>query len=284
VYRGEHRDIDESGVKYSMSVEEACRFYREDCCENVGAFIVEGGMSVAGVILPPAQYIPRSVQAVRNAGGIYIADEVQTGFGRLGSCFWAFQHRHSTDDEIVIPDIVTMGKPFGNGMPLAAVVTTRAISDAFEGMGVEYFNTFGGNPVCAAAGLAMLDVLESEALQENAAKVGQYLKDKFLHLGKSLNIIGDIRGSGLFIGIELVRDRITKEPAEAETSYLCTVMKEKYSILTSIDGLYNNVLVVKPPMVFSVEDADEFVKGFENAIRVDLQALENISSISKTPT
>jgi 4-aminobutyrate aminotransferase-like enzyme len=237
-------------------------------------------MSVAGVILPPANYLKRSVEAVRAAGGVYIADEVQTGFGRLGSCYWAFQHGNSG----VVPDIVTVGKPFGNGMPLGALITTRRIASAFQEMEVEYFNTFGGNPVCAAAGLAVLDVLETERLQEHALTVGSYLQYRFRQLKDRLDLIGDIRGSGLFIGIELVRDHETLEPATAETSFICTSLKEKYDILSSIDGLHDNVLVVKPPLVFSKIDADYFVDSFEKASE-DLRALgAEIQTMSKTPT
>ena len=278
-YRGEHRDKATAGAKYAKYVEDACTFYKENN-ESVGAFIVEGGMSVAGVILPPGDYLRKSVDAVRGAGGVYIADEVQTGFGRLGSCYWAFQHGNSG----VVPDIVTVGKPFGNGMPLAAVIMTRNVASGFQDMGVEYFNTFGGNPVCAAAGLAVLDVLEKENLQDSALSVGTYLQSKFRQLQKKVSLIGDIRGSGLFIGIELVRDRETLEPATPETSYICTTLKQKYDILSSIDGLHDNVLVVKPPLVFSKRDADYFAESFERASE-DLRCLgDEIKNMTKTPT
>lgn len=184
----------------------------------------------------------------------------------------------------MVPDIVTMGKPFGNGMPLAAVVTSRKIAEGFESKGVEYFNTFGGNPVCAAAGLAVLDVIETEKLQERAKNVGDYLKTRFMDLQSRLGIIGDVRGSGLFIGVELVRNRTTREPASEETSFLCTTLKEKYSILTSIDGFHENVLVIKPPMCFSQADVDEFVSSFERAVLEDLKAVEDVTMICTTPT
>jgi ethanolamine-phosphate phospho-lyase len=278
-YRGQHRNAEDAGEKYAAYVEEACQFYKESG-ESVGAFVVEGGMSIAGVILPPKNYLRKSTEAVRAAGGVYIADEVQTGFGRLGSCYWAFEH----GNQGVVPDIVTVGKPFGNGMPLGAVVTTQRIATAFQEMGVEYFNTFGGNPVCAAAGLAVLDVLENEGLQERALTVGNYLQSLFRQLQDRLDLIGDVRGSGLFIGIELVRDRETREPAAPETSFICSQLKEKYKILSSIDGFNDNVLVVKPPLVFSTIDADYFVKSFERAAE-DLRALgDGIRSMSKTPT
>ena len=198
----------------------------------------------------------------------------------MGSCYWAFQYGNND----VTPDIVTVGKPFGNGMPLGAVITTKAIADAFQDMGVEYFNTFGGNPVCTAAGNAVLDVLETELLQQNAVEVGSYLKLRFNDLKKRLNLIGDVRGSGLFIGIELVRDRNTLEPATEETSVICTTLKEKFHILTSIDGAHDNVLVVKPPLVFSKLDATYFVDSFEEAAKNVLALGDRVLTMKKTPT
>jgi len=283
-YRGPHRDVKDAGIKYAAKVAEACDFYQYTCGESVGAFIIEGGIGVGGAILPPPNYLPRSVKAVRNAGGVYIADEVQTGFGRYGSSFWAFQHTWTEDEDPVVPDIVTVGKPFGNGMPLAAVVTTRKIASAFEKMGVDYFNTFGGNPVCAAAGLAVLDVIESDNLQQRAHEVGGYMMTRFVELQTRLDIIGDVRGSGLFIGIELVRDRKTLEAASTETSFISTTLKKKYHILTSIDGLLENVLIVKPPMVFSKADADYFVECFEKVVLEDLAKIGDLSFLGRTPT
>mmetsp|Transcript_38967 Transcript_38967/g.94214 ORF Transcript_38967/g.94214 Transcript_38967/m.94214 type:complete len:502 (+) Transcript_38967:51-1556(+) len=279
IYRGDYRNPATAGEIYSAYVKDACKHYQK-AGKKVGAFFIEGGMSVAGVILPPTNYLRLSVEAVRAAGGIYIADEVQTGFGRPGSSYWAFQH----GTEEVVPDIVTVGKPFGNGMPLAAVITTRAIADSFQTMGVEYFNTFGGNPVCCAAGLAVLDVIEKEDLQQHALEVGTYLKSLFLKLKEETELVGDVRGSGLFIGIELVRDSKTLEPATAETSFICTQLKDKHKILTSIDGADDNVLVVKPPMTFFKKDADFFVKCFKLAMK-ELEAMGNeVLQMKKTPT
>ncbi len=291
IYRGPHRDIRTAGAAYAHYVQQACQHYTS-IGQKVRAFIVEGGMSVAGVILPPPGYLQRCIEAVHQAGGLYIADEVQTGFGRLGSCFWAFQYQHEQDEtaagnmdhDMVVPDIVTMGKPFGNGMPLAAVVTSRKVADAFDACGVEYFNTFGGNPVCAAAGLAVLDVIQEENLPARALEVGSYLKSKLIELQQQIDLIGHVRGSGLFLGIELVRDRHTLEPASAETSFVCSVLKSKYQILSSIDGLHENVLVVKPPMVFSREDADYFVESLQSAVQKDLSEAKDLTSLAKTPT
>lgn len=214
---------------------------------------------------------------------MYIADEVQTGFGRLGSAFWAFAHGNHG----IVPDIVTIGKPAGNGVALGAVITTREIADAFDNQRVEYFNTFGGNPVACAAGLAVLDIVEAESLQEHALTVGEYLKQGFRRLQEerlNMDLIGDIRGNGLFLGIDLVRSRKDRAPATAETSFICTTLKEKFSILTSIDGLHDNVLVIKPPMVFSKSDADHFIRRFEDAAK-ELERLgEKVLHVSKTPT
>jgi len=247
--------------------------------------IMESGMSVAGVILPPPLYFETVATHVHDAGGLWIADEVQTGFGRLGhDSMWAFPCN-------IVPDIVTVGKPFGNGMPLAAVITSKNIANSFDSMGVEYFNTFGGNPVCAAAGLAMLDELESRKLPLHASRVGRYLKQSLEKLRdqEGCDLIGEVRGQGLFLGIDLVRCPISKEPATAEASFLCTILKSKYHILTSLDGPYNNVFVIKPPMVFSIQDADFFISSLTKAIKVDLKeyferADNETLPISHTPT
>ena len=280
-YRGQHRDPETAGLQYADYVKDACRTYYEERGEAVSAFILESGMSVAGVILPPKGYLRHAVKHVRDAGGLFIADEVQTGFGRFGESFWGFQYQN--DD--VVPDIVTMAKPMGNGMPLAAVVTSRRVAEVFEAIGPEYFNTFGGNPVCAAAGLAVLDVIEDEGLQTKAKEVGGYLRNGFLSLQRRLSIIGDIRGCGLFLGIELVRDPNTREPATQETSFICTMLKEKYFVLTSIDGPHDNVLVLKPPLVFAQADADELLASFEKVVVEDLPMMQFMTiGHGKTPT
>ena len=258
-YRGPHRGAD-AAAAYAAGVAAACGRAPGG---RVAALFVESGMSVAGVILPPAGYLATAFAAVRAAGGVCVCDEVQTGLGRLGDRFWAFQPPRggetiSTD---ATPDIVTMGKPLGNGMPLAAVVCTAAVADAFAARGIEYFNTFGGNPVCCAAGNAVLDVLEEEGLQANAARSGAALRARLAELAAQPRgrLIGDVRGAGLFLGIEFVRDRTTLEPATAETSLICSRLKDEHRILTSIDGPHDNVIVVKPPLCFSPADAAEFI-------------------------
>jgi ethanolamine-phosphate phospho-lyase len=287
-FRGPYRDVSTAGKQYAAHVQEACRYYQDELGESVRALILEGGMSVAGVVLPPPGYIRASVEAVRAAGGLYIADEVQTGFGRLGSCFWAFCYQHDAvtgtsngtqttspaTGDIVMPDIFTVGKAFGNGMPLAAVVTSRKIARVFESCQVEYFNTFGGNPVSAAAGLAVMDVIRDEKLLE-----------QFRALQESIECIGDVRGSGFFIGIEFVENKATLAPASTLTSWLCSQLKVVYQVLTSIDGPYNNVLVIKPPMVFSKDDADYFIQSLNLALTRDLPNIQDtLPDMTKTPT
>ena len=161
----------------------------------------------------------------------------------------------------VVPDIVTLGKPIGNGHPLAAVITTPEIAASFAN-GMEYFNTFGGNPVSCAVGLAVLDVIRDEELQQNALEVGDYLKQGLRELQNKHSLIGDLRGLGLFLGIEFVRDPETLEPADSEAAQIVERMKER-CVLLSTDGPYHNVIKTKPPMVFSKADADLLISGLD---------------------
>jgi 4-aminobutyrate aminotransferase-like enzyme len=250
---------------------EAARLYSQDMSAavkdavkrngGVAAFFIESGMSVAGVILPPPGYLKTCFDLVRAAGGLCVCDEVQTGFARFGKHFWGFEQ------QAVVPDIVTMGKAMGNGFPLAAVVTTPEIARAFQN-GLEYFNTFGGNPVACAAGLAVLDIIDLENLQCNALEVGTHLLQLLQSLSASEAgyLIGDIRGIGLFIGVEFVTDRKTKTPATRETSWLCSWLKDEHRILTSIDGAFDNVLVIKPPLSFTHANAEELVNAMQAAL------------------
>jgi 4-aminobutyrate aminotransferase-like enzyme len=188
-----------------------------------------------------------------------VADEVQVGFGRVGTPhWWAFETQGVT------PDIVTLGKPMGNGHPLAAVVTTPDIAAAFDN-GMEYFNTYGGNPVSCAVGLAVLDVIEEEGLRDNAAWVGEYLVGRLQALAEQHELIGDVRGLGLFIGVELVRDRDTLEPAAEQASSVVNHMVER-GVLLSTDGPLRNVLKIKPPIVFSESDADLLVENLSTVL------------------
>jgi 4-aminobutyrate aminotransferase-like enzyme len=223
--------------------------------KRIAAFIVESLMSCAGQIVLPSNYLAAAFRLVRSAGGVCIADEVQVGFGRVGTHFWGFETQG------VVPDIVTMGKCIGNGHPLGAVVTTPEIAASFNN-GMEYFNTYGGNPVSCAAGLAVLDVIEEENLQERALRVGAYLKAGLERLKDKHALVGDVRGLGLFLGIELVEDRESLAPASEQTVYAVERMKDR-SILLSTDGPFHNVIKIKPPMVFRQSDADALVTGLD---------------------
>jgi len=221
------------------------------------AVIAESLMGTAGQIVHPPGYLDALLAATRRAGGLAIVDEVQVGLGRLGP-FWGFEAAG------VVPDIVTMGKPMGNGHPLAAVVTTREIADTFD-TGMRYFNTFGGNPVSCAIGLAVLDVLDEEDLPHHAATVGAYLRDRLTGLADRHPLIGDVRGQGLYLGIELVRDRTTREPAAPEAYAVCERMKDE-GVIVYPNGVHDNVLKVKPPMVFNTGDADAFTESLERIL------------------
>ncbi|MGA3019168.1 MAG: aminotransferase class III-fold pyridoxal phosphate-dependent enzyme [Bryobacteraceae bacterium] len=253
VYRGPHRGPD-AGARYAQSVADAARQ-----AAGPATFFCESALGCGGQIILPPGYMKEAFAAVRASGGVTIADEVQTGFGRAGSHFWMFE----TQD--VVPDIVTMGKPIGNGHPMGAVVTTAEIAASF-GNGMEYFNTFGGNPVSCAVGLAVLDVIRDEALQQNALSTGNYLLAGLRELAARHPIIGDVRGLGLFLGFELVRDRATQSPAAAEASALVDRMKD-LGVLLSTDGPFHNVIKIKPPMVFSPADAGTLLDRLDAALR-----------------
>jgi 4-aminobutyrate aminotransferase-like enzyme/Ser/Thr protein kinase RdoA (MazF antagonist) len=262
VYRGEFKREDpHAGEKYARYVEEAIQQIQQNQ-SNVAAFICESLAGCGGQIVLPENYLKEAYRYVRNVGGICIADEVQVGFGRVGTHFWGFE----TQD--VVPDIVTMGKPIGNGHPLAAVVTTPEIAASFNN-GMEYFNTFGGNPVSCAIGLAVLEVIAEEQLQANALRVGRRLMDGVRGLMEKHPLIGDVRGLGLFIGIELVLDHETLLPAMAQASYIANRMRER-GILLSTDGPLHNVLKIKPPLVFMEENADFLVETLDEILGEDL--------------
>ncbi|MDA1028090.1 MAG: aminotransferase class III-fold pyridoxal phosphate-dependent enzyme [Bacteroidetes bacterium] len=267
-YRGAFRGMSlETGHKYAEEVEKVAG-------ENaIAAFIAESVPGCGGQIVPPPGYFLRAAEAVRKAGGLFIADEVQIGMGRAGESFWGFQlgNRSSlgtgTESSPLIPDIVVLGKPIGNGHPLGAVVTTRAISDAFNN-GMEYFNTFGGNPASCAVGLAVLDEIEEKHLQKNAFEVGNHLLKGLASLAPHHPIIGDVRGVGLFIGVELVRHPVDLEPADHEATYVANRMRDN-GILISTDGPFHNVLKIKPPMVFNMENADQLISTLDRILSED---------------
>lgn len=257
VYRGKYRETDcpgeDLGVTYANDVRDICQTLKTQG-KGVCAYIAESLMSVGGQILPPQNYFRNVYRHVREHGGVCIADEVQVGFGRVGSHMWAFQMY----GEDVVPDIVTVGKPMGNGHPVAAVITTPAIAESFKNTGIEYFNTYGGNPVSCAIAIEVMNVLERENLQQNALLVGNYLLSEVRKLAQRWPIIGDVRGAGLFVGIELVRDRITRTPATEEARYVVASMRDK-KVLISSDGPDDNILKLKPPMVFTIENVNHLV-------------------------
>ncbi|OIW01362.1 hypothetical protein TanjilG_12902 [Lupinus angustifolius] len=232
------------GEKYARDVQDIINFGTSG---NVAAFISESIQGVGGIVELAPGYLPAAYDSVRKAGGLCIADEVQAGFARTGSHFWGFEAQG------VVPDIVTMAKSIGNGIPLGAVVTTPEIAQVLTRR--SDFNTFGGNPVCTAAGLAVLKVIEKEKLQENAFEVGSYLKERLNGLKYKYELIGDVRGRGMMLGVELVSDRELKTPAKAETLQVIDQMKE-LGVLIGKGGYYGNVLRVTPPLCFNKEDAD----------------------------
>jgi 4-aminobutyrate aminotransferase-like enzyme/Ser/Thr protein kinase RdoA (MazF antagonist) len=223
------------------------------------AFICETMLSCGGQIELPPGYLEESYARVRTAGGICIADEVQVGFGRMGTHFWGFETQG------VVPDIVTLGKPIGNGHPLGAVITTPEIARAFD-TGMEYFNTFGGNPVSCAAGLEVLRIIDEWDLQAHAHAVGAALKDGLTGLMAENPLLGDVRGRGLFLGIELVRSRDGREPAAAEAAYVVERMKD-HGVLLSTDGPDHNVIKIKPTLVFTDDDAERLVSTLARVLR-----------------
>lgn len=244
LYQGEN-----CSEKYAAHIQEQIDHIQSKG-RNLAGFICESIISCGGQIELPKDYLKIAYQAVRKSGGLCISDEVQVGVGRVGKAFWGFQLHD------VVPDIVTIGKPIGNGHPLAAVVCTRKVADAFAN-GMEYFNTFGGNPVSCAIGREVLRVVKDEKLQERALEVGEYLKSELMELQKGYPIIGDVRGQGLFLGFELVDEN--KQPLREKASYLANRMKDM-GILMSTDGKDVNVLKIKPPMVFDKENAKELIK------------------------
>lgn len=266
VYRGPYKHSDPmAGSLYAGHVEREARKLA-DSRDGLCAFICESLMSCAGQIVYPAGYLEAAFRHVRSAGGVCIADEVQVGFGRVGTHFWGFETQG------VVPDIVTMGKPIGNGHPLAAVVTTPEIAASFR-TGMEYFNTYGGNPVSCAVGLAVLDVIRDEHLRQNALDVGARLKDGLERLKERHPVIGDVRGLGLFLGVELVLDRKTLAPATDEAAHVVERMKDK-KVLVSADGRFRNVLKFKPPLVFARADAERFLETLDSVLGEDALQLD----------
>nr|CAH7728947.1 unnamed protein product [Callosobruchus chinensis] len=262
-YRGKYRNDrysdEELGELYAEEVRQICENAKNMNGGGISAFIAESMISCGGQVIPPKNYFQQVYKHVRAAGGVCIADEVQVGFGRVGHHWWAFE------DYNVSPDIVTMGKPMGNGHPIAAVVTTPEIAASFLGTGVEYFNTYGGNPVSCAIANAVFDTIERENLRERAITVGDYLLDCCQQLAKKHHFVGDVRGSGLFVGLDIVEDRLSRRPNRPCAEYVRQRMREEH-ILISLDGPESNIIKLKPPMVFSKENVKEVVAALDSVL------------------
>ncbi|HJT82284.1 MAG TPA: aminotransferase class III-fold pyridoxal phosphate-dependent enzyme [Chthoniobacterales bacterium] len=247
------RDDADAGKKYAADIKNLIDFATSG---SVAAFIAESIQGVGGCVVFPDGYLKQAYEHVRAAGGVCIADEVQAGFGRTGSHYWGFE----TQD--VIPDIVTMAKGIGNGCPLGAVVTTPKIAATLAAR--THFNTFGGNPVVSAQGKAVLEVIDREKLQQNSLNIGNHLLQGLARLKEKHNLIGDVRGKGLMLGIELVKDRASKEPAREECAQIMETTKEM-GLLLGKGGLWGQTIRFSPPMCVTKQDADFLLEVLDQA-------------------
>jgi alanine-glyoxylate transaminase/(R)-3-amino-2-methylpropionate-pyruvate transaminase len=230
---------------------------RQETSGEPAGFIAEPIQGVGGTVTPPPEYFQIVYDIVRRAGGLCIADEVQTGFGRTGAHFWGFENWGVT------PDLVTMAKGIGNGAPLAACVTRPEIAKTMTNR--VHFNTFGGNPISMTQGLATLEVIDRDNIQENARVVGAHLKGRLRELRERRPLIGEVRGLGLMLGVELVRDSTTKEPATSETADVLELCRER-GLLVGKGGLFGNVLRIKPPMCLTKDDGDFLVDCLDEVL------------------
>jgi len=253
------------GPKYATRVDQAIEALASRG-RKPAMFLCDSIFDSNGPLTAPKGYFNAVYEKVRAAGGLCVADEVQAGLCRLGDHVWGFE------DSGVIPDIVTMGKPMGDGHPLAAVVTTPAIAHAFAQKS-HYFNTFGGNPVSAAVGLAVLDVIEQQHILRNVNQVGAYLSERLRALATKHELIGDVRGKGLFFGLELVRDRETLEPASNEASAIRDCLRE-LGVLVGTSGQFDNVIKIRPPLVFSRDNAEHLLAALEQAFNAQPDRLK----------
>ena len=222
------------------------------------ALFVDSGFTSDGILTPPGDYLQDAVRRWRAAGGLFVADEVQSGFGRPGSNLWGF------DVHGVIPDVVTLGKPMGNGHPVAAVITRKDIVDRFA-LETEWFSTFGGNPVACEAALAVLDVIEQELVAQNALEQGAWIRARLEALMERHALIGEVRSLGLLIGVELIRDRNTREPAIAEAGLVLNAMRER-GVLVGTTGRESNVLKIRPPLVITRDEAEVLVDSLDQVL------------------
>lgn len=259
LFRGRWRYGDpEAGKNYAADVQRQIEALASDG-KKPALFFSEGILGTGGQLTLPDGYLNEAYAHVRAAGGLCLADEVQVGFGRIGTHMWAFEAHD------VVPDIVTLGKPIGNGHPMAAVITTPEIAASFAN-GMEYFNTFGGNPVSAATGLAVLDVIRDERLQHKCQVTGNRLMEGARKLASKHSLIGDVRGMGLFLGIEMVKDRKMLEPASQEIGKIIRTLKDRHAILLSSEGPHDNVLKIKPPAQFGERECDYFLEALDEVL------------------
>lgn len=264
IYRGLHRDPATAAQDYAAYAKAAIGAI-QDRGERLSGFIAESILSCGGQIVLPPGYLEQVYALVRAAGGLCIADEVQVGLGRVGSHWWGFELQG------VVPDIVTIGKPIGNGHPLGAVVCTPEVAASFAN-GMEYFNTFGGNPVSCAIGRTVLQMVKEEGLRENALHTGDYLRAALLELQADFPIIGCTRGQGFFQGAELVKDPDNRLPAKAQATYLAHRMRQ-LGFLMSTDGPDENVLKIKPPMCFHRDNVDTLLLYMRRVLQEDFMQL-----------
>lgn len=257
-YRGDHRG-DDAGVLYANEVS---NILDQEALDDIAAFIAEPIIGCGGQVPLAEGYLSQVYPRIREEGGLCISDEVQTGFGRLGNWFWGYEMHD------VVPDIVILGKPIGNGHPMAAVVTTSEIAESFNN-GMEFFSSFGGNPVSCAIGDAVLTVIEEESLQDNAAITGAYLTKHISNLQSNYACIGDVRGAGLFLGIDIVKDQVSKTADGALAKRIVNSLREK-NILSSLDGPYHNVIKIKPPLCFNQNNAKQLIDELKMILGEDI--------------
>jgi len=263
-----HAQGDDLGARFTRDVEAAIADLKRHGLRPA-ALIVDSVFTSDGILPEPAGFLKGAVEAIRRAGGLFIADEVQPGFGRTGAHMWGFQ-RHALD-----PDIVTMGKPMGNGQPIAGLLASHDVLSDF-GKSARYFNTFAGNTVSCTAAVAVLDTIEKDHLMANAARIGTMLRDGIAALGKKHEAIGDVRGVGLFVAVELVSDRATRVPDRALTSRIVNSMRDK-GVLLSACAKGHNVLKIRPPLILTEEQARMVVDALD-------QSLEEMESAERKAT
>jgi 4-aminobutyrate aminotransferase-like enzyme/Ser/Thr protein kinase RdoA (MazF antagonist) len=257
-YRGEYRyGTPDLGPKYAAHIDTAIAMLRQRK-QGAAAWLCDIIFDSNGTILSPPGYLEYTVKAIRAAGGLFIADEVQSGFYRTGDEMWAFNYSRT------VPDIVALGKPIGDGHPIGAVITTPAIAAKFAAK-FSYFNTFGGNPVSAAVGMAVLDVLEREGMQQNVSAAGKVLESGLAHLAGKYPLVADVRGKGLFWGLEIVRDHATRAPAIAEADRIMNLLRED-GFLLGRTGAFDNVIKIRPPLVFRPDHARMLLEGLARAL------------------